>query len=277
MKNFSTDTPSAKLLKSPPPDFFFGCNSPQNHIVYQRPTTKRNRLSLQGSQVWAGSVEIELHYIPDCQAIAPPIGGRGVLSEGGLASKSSLPPSPTSPSRNSLTSLFAKTPPLLVPAEVSPKMTPEVSIDDDRTELLALSPRTEKGAEVAAAALLVRDNEIESIDNVGGCNSSGSSKPKDGRNSKSGAITEMALLSSKDTGSGSSSRYGFGSDGAGGGGCRAFFAGVLCSAVLVLGGLCALGDSLCSGGLSISVLEEKEGRRQTLIVIDALVSGGVII
>lgn len=65
-------------------------------------------------------------------------------------------------------------------------------------------------------------------------------------------------------------------DGAGGWSWKSFFCGVVFSALLVLGGLWAVGVPLLSGqlGFGLRVLEDVENSRQAVVLIHGSVSGG---
>lgn len=200
--------------------------------------------------MWAGSVEIELHYVPEGQSISSSSGRTPpshLPASGAVNSQSGgggCPP-PVSPCSASLASSFAKAALLFPDKSTTPGGTVQM-------DLLALSPRNARGAEVAAR--LAR--------------SGGYSKGRHGGGGKDvggdGGGNEVEAFSREGDG---------GRRGGGGAGWnwKAFFSGVLFSVLLVLGALWALGDPLLMGGLGVGVVEEGVGR-QTFIVINGSVS-----
>lgn len=181
-------------------------------------------------------MEIELHYIPEGENGSPVVDGRGVVEGIGYP--------PVSPCSTSLASSFAKA--ALSFPEKATKTTPNGTIQND---LLALSPRMAKGAEDARLAAAnggrkgARDGCLE------------------GKNGGSNTNQEKKALKA-------------GSGRGGGGSWKAFFGGVLCSAMLVLGALWALGDPFLAGGLGMSVFDDGGAGRQTFIVVNGSVSVG---
>ena len=211
----------------------------------------------QGSQVWAGSVEMELHYKPDGECASPVNRGSGAKETSGVGGSSgSRGFAPLSPCSTSLASSFAKAA-LLFP-EKAAKGVPGGAIQAD---LLALSPRVAKEAE--AAALLTRSCGQSSGGGGGGVGGGG------------GGVEVNGVVKSGGGGGGDGGQTAASKGAAGGGGWKAFFAGVVCSAVVFVSALWALGDPFMAGrlGMSMSILEDEGPGRQTFIVISGSVSG----
>lgn len=205
--------------------------------------------------MWAGSVEIELHFIPEGEGSG---GGTDVedVSEGSVEGSSSVPcssaaslPLPVlSPAPTAFSPLSKATIAFADKAgetETSPRGTIQA-------ELLALSPRMKKRAEFALA---VRNVE-------GGhdwCSSTGSEETVVGsgvtENSGGGHTDGPNEMRSREVVTGQRAVVGW----------KMFFAGVLCSAAFVLGVLLVKGDTLSRRGVAMTIVEDG---RQTVIVID---------
>ena len=205
--------------------------------------------------MWAGSVEMELHYKPDGECASPVNRGSGVKDAGSGAKETNgggFPP--LSPCSTSLASSFAKAA-LLFPEKGS-KVGGGGAVQAD---LLALSPRVAKEAE--AAALLTRScgrgNGVGVGDGGGGIGDGEGVKCLDG-----GDVGKVVAAK----GVGGGRRLGM---------WRSFLAGVVCSAVVLVCALWALGDPFAVArlGLNMDVLEDGGPGRQTLIVISGSVSG----
>lgn len=234
------------------------CILPHPYPTQPYPTQPNPR---QGSQVWAGSVEMELHYKPDGECASPVNRGSSAKeTSGGDGSSGNRGFAPLSPCSTSLASSFAKAA-LLFP-EKAAKGVPGGAIQAD---LLALSPRVAKEAE--AAALLTRT--------CGQSGGSGADGGGVGGGGGGGGVGVNGVVKGGGGGGGDGGQTAS-SKGAGGrGGWKAFFAGVACSAVLLVSALWALGDPFMAArlGMSMSILEEEGPGRQTFIVISGSVSG----
>lgn len=234
-----------------------------HHATLRHATAHRT----QGSQVWAGSVEIELHYIPegDCSLPVDSSGGGGEFlgdpnahgicrdsgsikrDSGGSSNNNSYPP--LSPSSTSLASSFVKAAKALPEKARASGAASEASAAMVQADLLALSPRTARGVESAAAAARgVR---------YAGRRSDGTEKVVT-REGTDGGVAETA---------------GDGSVVAGGkrgrGSWKSFFWGVVCTALFALGALWTFRDPLLSDqfGLGLTVLEDGGAGQQAVVLI----------
>lgn len=221
---------------------------------------------IQGSQVWAGSVEIELHYVPEGQSGGVRVdstrggrvfagadgnsgSGRGRDRTGGGGNGNSYPP--LSPCSTSLASSFVKAAKSLPEKARASGAAAAASAAVVQADLLALSPRTARGAETAAAA---------GRRYAGRGGGGGDGAEKGGRGHAGGQAA---------------SGSGGGGGGGGDGGWKSFFSGVLCTLLLVLGALWALGDPLLMSaqfGLGLTVLEDGGAGRQAVVLIHGSVS-----
>lgn len=175
-------------------------------------------------------------------------GGSGSAKRGSGGSGTKSYP-PLSPCSTSLASSFVKAAKALPDKARASGAASAASAAVVQADLLALSPRTARGAESAAAA--ARGHRYA------GRRSDGTGKDGNGGGAGGGA-----------TGSGSGD--GVTGEGKGrGGSWKSFFSGVVCTAVLVLGALWALGDPLLSGqfGLGLTVLEDGGAGQQAVVLI----------
>ncbi|CAM9718620.1 unnamed protein product [Ectocarpus sp. 4 AP-2014] len=274
-----------------------------SHATHKVISLPMFRKDLGGSQVWAGSVEIELHYIPEGEAGSPARGGRvgrPALDEtdvkgGGHNPYLPMSPSTTTTTTTSLASSFVK-------AALSLPHKPRASggADDGaaaaavQAELLALSPRTatrrtEKKEAMSAtkSPALAKSSSLPGTEQAAAssCSSSvGAHKGGggSGRYGSAAAVAQEDLLplsprmargaeAAAAAAAAEAARgrgYSMG-DGAGGWRWKSFFCGVVFAALLVLGGLWAVGVPLLSGqlGFGLRVLEDGENGRQAVVLI----------
>ena len=245
---------------------------PWLHRVVASRRKKTTISETQGSQVWAGSVEIELHYIPEGQSGGVQVdstrGGRLFGGADGNSSSGSGSGSgrdnrdgscgsgngypPLSPCSTSLASSFVKAAKSLPKKARASGAAAAASAAVVQADLLALSPRTARGAETAAAA------GRKYAGRGGGGGGGGDDTEKGARGHAGGKAAS-----------------GGGGGGGGGGNCKSFLSGVLCTMVLVLGVLWALGDPLLMSGqfgLGLTVLEDGGAGRQAVVLIHGSVS-----
>lgn len=211
--------------------------------------------------MWAGSVEIELHFIPEGEGSG---GGTDIedVSEGSVERSTSVPCSSVTP---------LPPPPVLSPAPkaCSPVGKATIAFPDKagetessprgtiQAELLALSPRMKKRAEFALA--------VRNVEGVHGwCSAAGSEETVVGsgarENSGGGHTGGPKETGSREAVTGRGAVVGW----------KMFFAGVVYSAALVLGVLLVKGDALSRGGGGVAMRIVEDGR-QTVIVIDGSV------
>lgn len=153
---------------------------------------------------------------------------------------------PLSPCSTSLASSFVKAAKSLPEKARASGAAAAASAAVVQADLLALSPRTARGAESAAAA-------GRRYAGRGGAGIGGTEKGARGRAGGKAAS----------------------GGGGGGGSWKSFFSGVLCSMLLVVGALWALGDPLLMSGqfgLGLTVLEDGGAGRQAVVLIHGSVS-----
>ncbi|CAN0544094.1 unnamed protein product, partial [Ectocarpus sp. 12 AP-2014] len=274
-----------------------------SHATHKVISLPMFRKDLGGSQVWAGSVEIELHYIPEGEAGSPARGGRvgrPALDETDVNGGGNNPYTPMSPSATATTTSLASS---FVKAALSLPHKPRASggAGDGaaaaavQEELLALSPRTatrgtekKKGMSATKSPALAKSSSLPGTEKAiaSSCSSSegahkgggGSGRygsaaavaqedllplsPRMARGAEAAAAAAAAAEAARGRG------YSKG-DGAGGWSWKSFFCGVVFSALLVLGGLWAVGVPLLSGqlGFGLRVLEDGENDRQAVVLI----------
>lgn len=245
------------------------------HTTRQKHHTKTRHFQppsqTQGSQVWAGSVEIELHYIPEGQSggvrVDSTRGGRlfggaddntsngsGSGGDNSCGSSSSSKYPPLSPCSTSLASSFVKAAKSLPEKARASGAAAAASAAVVQADLLALSPRTARGAETAAAA----SRRYAGRGGGGGGDGDGGGAEKGFRGRAGGNATS-----------------GDGRGGGGGGSWKSFCSGVVCTILVVLGALWALGDPLLMSGqfgLGLTVLEDGVAGRQAVVLIHGSVS-----
>lgn len=238
---------------------------------YPRTTTNTTTIpipSTQGSQVWAGSVEIELHYIPEGESgdvqVDSTRGGRlfggadGNSSSGSGSGRDNSGISgsrhgcgsggcnypPISPCSTSLASSFVKAAKSLPEKARASGAAAAASATVVQADLLALSPRTARGAEAVAAG-----RRYAGRGGTGG----GDGTEKKGARGR-GAGGEIS---------------------GGGGSWKSFFWGGFCTLLLVFGALWALGDPVLMSaqfGFGLTVLEDGGAGRQAVVLIHGSVS-----
>lgn len=185
--------------------------------------------------------------MPEGEKLSPADSGCGEgMKRTGSSSSCGKGYTPISPCSTSLASSFAKAA-LMFPEKT--KTTPGGTVHAD---LLALSPRTGQGAEVARAARIASAG--------GGGTRSRSASYASGTGNTRAQKTELSRASPDGSSSVSSPQRS----------CwKPFFGGAVCAVMMVLGTLWVLGDPMITGGLGMSVLEEDGGSgRQTFIVIN---------
>ncbi|CAM9797881.1 unnamed protein product [Ectocarpus fasciculatus] len=259
------------------------------------------RKDLGGSQVWAGSVEIELHYIPEGEAGSPARGGRvgrPALDETDVNGGGNSPYPPMSPSATTTTSLASS----FVKAALSLPQKPRASGGADgaaaaaavQAELLALSPRTAtRGTEKKAVsatkspslAALARASSLPFTEKAAAssCSSSSAGVDKGGGGGESGRYGSAAAAVAQEYLLPLSPRMARGAEaavaaaaaagergytkggGAGGWSWKSFFCGVVCSVLLVFGVLWAVGVPQL--GFGLRVLEDGGDGRQAVVLI----------
>ncbi|CAM9788728.1 unnamed protein product, partial [Ectocarpus sp. 13 AM-2016] len=279
-----------------------------SHATHKVISLPMFRKDLGGSQVWAGSVEIELHYIPEGEAGSPARGGRvgrPALDEtdvngGGNNPYTPMSPSATTTPTTSLASSFVK-------AALSLPHKPRASggAGDGaaavQAELLALSPRTvtrgtekKNGISATKSPALAKSSSLPGTEKAAASSCSSSAGTHRGGGG-SGCYGSAAAVAQEDllplsprmargaeaaaAAAAAEAARGRGcskGDGAGGWSLKSFFFGVVFSALLVLGGLWAVGVPLLSGqlGFGLRVLEDGENGRQAVVLIHGSVSGG---
>lgn len=203
-------------------------------------------------------MEIELHFIPEGESSG---GGTDVedVSEGSVEGSASAPcsssvslplpaPVPAPAAFSPLGKATIAFPGKAGEAEASPRGTIQA-------ELLSLSPRMKKRAEFALAVRNVEGDR-------GWCSSTGSEETavSRGTTDDSGGVHAggSEVIGSPEAVTGRGAVVGW----------KMFFAGVVCSAALVLGVLLVKGGTLSGRGVAMKIVEDG---RQTVIVIDGSV------
>ena len=190
--------------------------------------------------MWVGSVELELHYIPEIES-----GAAGTGTDGEDVSEGSASPGLTSPAASARPFRRATVP--------FPRVADDAMVSPGGTvqaDLLAMSPRMKKRAE---SALTARKSDSDR-----------------GRHSFTGAEESFADHGGGEA-LGETEHPEAGFSGGGGGGWKMFLAGFICSTALVLGALfAAYGDPLFLSTSGFGMRVEKDGR-QAFIVIDGSV------